>query len=274
MDERGANAAAWDRLARGSAFARVASDAELQQPLLALDTRGWLPGRVDGLDVLCLAAGGGWQSILYAAAGARVTVVDLSDGMLELDRREATRRGLEVEVVKASMDALPLEGGRFDIVHQPVSTCYVRRLQDVYAEVARVIRPGGLYISQHKTPTSVQVTDDRPDRVELGVEYERNDPLPRREADPCREAGCVEYLHRWHDLVGGLCRAGFVIEDCVEPRWADAAAAPGTIGHRSRFARPYVRLKARRLEAAPPPSLWVPGTPSALGSGIRGQGSG
>ena len=32
-----------------------------------------------------------------------------------------------------------------------------------------------------------------------------------------REPGAVEYLHRWEQLVGGICRSGFVIEDLVEP---------------------------------------------------------
>ena len=261
MGDRATNAAAWDALADGSAFARPASDEELRQPLLALDSRGWLPGRVDGLDVLCLAAGGGWQSILYAAAGARTTVVDLSPGMLAVDRREARRRGLDITIVEASMDALPLAAASFDIVHQPVSTCYVRRLGDVYAEVARVLRPGGLYLSQHKTPGSLQVTASGPGGVTLGIDYDRRDPLPpvgHLGEATCREAGCTEYVHPWRDLVGGLCRQGFVLEDLVEPSWADAAARPGTLGHRSRFVPPYVRLKARRLAQREPPSLWMP----------------
>ena len=255
------NAAAWDQLAEGSPFAKVASDRELKQPLLALDTRGWLPGRVEGLDVLCLAAGGGWQSILYAAAGANVTVVDVSPQMLQLDREQAAHRKVSIRIVEASMDALPLAAAAFDIVHQPVSTCYHRRLLDVYAEVARVLRPGGLYISQHKTPASVQVTQATTSGVMLGLDYDRRDPLPPREQlgdDCCREAGCVEYVHPWRDLVGGLCRSGFVLEDLVEPNWADAEAAPGTLGHRSRFVPPYVRLKARRREHQAAVSLWTP----------------
>ena len=255
------NRAAWNRLANGSAFARVATDDELRQPLLALDTRGWLPGSVRGLDVLCLAAGGGWQSILYAAAGARVTVVDLSPAMLALDAREADRRGYDLTIVEASMDALPLPAAAFDIVHQPVSTCYVRRLADVYAEVARVLRPGGLYISQHKNPHSLQVTQSDADAITLGLPYDIGDPLPDRDRlgdDVNREAGCAEFLHRWHDLIGGLCRAGFSIEDLTEPHWAKPDAPVGTMAHRARFVRPFVRLKARRLAASPPSSLWVP----------------
>ena len=138
MDYRNTNQQAWDRLAdSGSLFARVATDEECRKPMQALDGRGWLPESVAGLNVLCLASGGGWQSILYAAAGANVTVVDLSESMLRLDAQEAKRRRFQVQTVHASMDDLSmLADGSFDIVHQPVSTCYVPDLKPVYAGVA------------------------------------------------------------------------------------------------------------------------------------------
>jgi hypothetical protein len=53
-------------------------------------------------------------------------------------------------------------------------------------------------------------------------------------------------LHRWEELLGGMCRAGFAIEDLLEPLHADEQAAIGSFGHRSRFVAPYVRVKARR----------------------------
>jgi hypothetical protein len=73
-----------------------------------------------------------------------------------------------------------------------------------------------------------------------------------------REAGTREYLHRWEELLGGLCRAGFAIEDVIEPLHADEAAAVGSFGHRSRYAAPYIRIKARRSGAASSHALWVP----------------
>ena len=259
------NATAWNRLAeRGSQFARVATDAECLNPLGTLDSRGWLPASVEGMDVLCLAAGGGWQSILYAAAGANVTVVDISRSMLNRDHTEAGRRGLTVRVIEGSMDDLSmLDDRRFDIVHQPVSTCYVRDVGPVFAEIARVLRDGGLYISQHKQPTSLQITrrTEREHYV-VGIEYFHQGPLPATEDTAYRENGTVEFLHRWDDLVGKLCRSGFAIEDLREPRRADQTAAPGHYGHRGRFVPPYVRLKARRLprrtEDSPAAALWIP----------------
>lgn len=258
------NRRAWDRLATGgSQFAKVASDDECAQPLLALDRRGWLPGSVAGLDVLCLASGGGWQAILYAAAGARVTVVDLSEEMLKLDHREAERRDLSLKIVAASMDDLPLDDESYDLVHQPVSTCYVPRVVDVYKEVARVLRDDGVYISQHKQPTSLQVVDrDERDRYIVGVEYYHIDPLPEVTDRSYREAGAREYLHRWEDLVGGLCQSGFVIEDLSEPRRGDPRAKPGDFRHRGRFVPPYLRIKARRVRKRPQitgtSAIWTP----------------
>ncbi|HUQ71127.1 MAG TPA: class I SAM-dependent methyltransferase [Planctomycetaceae bacterium] len=261
---RRANQIAWNRLAEGSPFSHVATDEECRDPLGTLDSRGWLPKSVTGLDVLCLAAAGGWQSILYAVAGARVTVVDLSPGMLRLDDREAARRNLSVRTVEASMDDLSqLPDAGYDIVHQPVSTCYVPDIAAVYCEIARVTRPGGLYISQHKVPTSLQVSHRDPrDRYVLGVEYYHEGPLPAVTDKSYRETGATEYLHRWEQLVGGLCQAGFVIEDLREPRRCDASSPPGHFGHRGRFIAPYVRIKARRIggpTTSSTPQLWMPG---------------
>ncbi len=260
---RDKNRAAWNRLAEGSTFAKVASDEECANPLAVLDGRGWLPLDIRGWNVLCLAAGGGWQSILYASAGANVTVVDLSPGMLRLDEREAAKRRLAVRCVETSMEDLSMLGeAAFDLVHQPVSTCYVPSVEAVYREVARVLRDDGLYISQHKTPVSLQVTH-RTDRHQyvIGREYYHEGPLPAGEDTSYREAGTTEYLHRWEQLVGGLCRSGFVIEDLVEPYRADKNAPVGHFRHRGRFIAPYVRMKARRLPrtaSTTPPTIWTP----------------
>jgi SAM-dependent methyltransferase len=245
------NRRAWDRRAQGAErFARPARDDEFQSPLQLLDPRGWL-GDLTGKRLLCLAAGGGKHSVLYAAAGARVTVVDLSPRMLALDRQVAAARKLHVETIEASMtdlSALPQAG--FDVVVQPVSTCYVPDVQRVYREVARVIVPGGLYISQHKQPGSLQA-DVQPSArgYELIEPYYREGPLPEVAGSLHRESGTLEFLHRWEELLGGLCRCGFVIEDLVEPHHADPTALPGTFKHRSCFVAPYVRIKARRTDA-------------------------
>ena len=190
-------------------------------------------------------------------------MVDISGEMLALDRQVARERRLDVQTVQASMDNLSmLPVGHFEIVIQPVSTCYVPDVGRVYAEVARVMAAGGLYISQHKQPASLQAATEPATRgYELTEPYYRSGPLPDVSGSRHRESGTLEFLHRWEQLLGGLCRAGFVIEDLIEPAHADQVAEPGSFAHRSRYVAPYVRIKARRTGAAAGNStarLWTP----------------
>lgn len=259
------NRRAWNTLVVAKQrFTRPAPDDEVRDPLATIDGAGWLGGQIVGRRVLCLGAGGGRQSALYAAAGAKVTVVDISPEMLALDRQVAAERGLDIRVIEASMENLAaLASATFDIVVQPVSTCYVPDILPVYREVARVIEPGGLYISQHKQPASLQAAVE-PTAVgyELREPYYRSGPLPPVVGSPHREEGTLEFLHRWEELIGGLCRAGFVIEDLLEPPHAQPDAARGSFAHRSQYVAPYVRIKARRTgqpaAGNPTSQLWVP----------------
>ncbi len=261
---RDRNRRAWDRLvARDDGFTRPADDQACRDGLRTVDPLGWLGDDLRGKRVLCLAAGGGRQGPIYASAGGIVTVVDLSPAMLERDRQVALERRLDLRTVETSMDDLGMfEVGEFDVVIHPVATCYLPDIAAVYRQVARVLRSGGIYVSQHKTPTSLQTAIGPGERGYLIEEpYYRTGPLPEVAGSRLREEGCLEFLHRWEELIGGLCRAGFVIEDLVEPCHARAEDPIGAFGHRARFVAPYVRIKARRTGvegSTERRSLWIP----------------
>ncbi|MCC9604026.1 class I SAM-dependent methyltransferase [Stieleria sp. JC731] len=248
------NRRVYDRMAKaGDPLCRPATDEELAQPLSVVDQAGWLGGDIRGKEVLCLAAGGGRQSSLYAAAGASVTVVDLSGAMLELDRQVASQRGFSLRILQTSMEDLSgLGNAIFDIVIHPVSTCYVPNIQPVFREVARVTKPGGIYISQHKQPTSLQTGYERQGSgYPIMHTYYRDQPVPPPQtpnsaSKRLRESGATEYVHRWEQIVGGMCRAGFLIEDLVEPVHAKPNAPINSFADRAGFVAPYVRIKARR----------------------------
>ena len=195
------NKAAWDRLAIiGDRLAKPAREIDFENPLQSVDGPGWLGDSIDGKRTLCLAAGGGRQGPIYAAAGAEVTVVDISPAMLELDRAVASERKMKLTTIEASMDFLPmLEDASFDIVIHPVSTCYVPDIAKVYAEVARLLVDDGIYISQHKQPASLQATiHGRGDGYRLEHSYYNKQPLPpEAEANLIREQGtlAVSYTH-------------------------------------------------------------------------------
>jgi SAM-dependent methyltransferase len=267
MDHQAAadhNRRVWDELhRRGQRFTTPARDEDLRDPLRTVDTRGWLGGDVSGKRLLCLAGGGGRQSAIYARAGADVTVIDISPAMIEQDRRVAHELALPIHALVGSMHNLSmLDDASFDIVIHPVSTCYLPDVAAVYREVARVTRPSGLYISQHKQPVSLQGSiTPRRGRYALETGYYESGPLPEvTSPNLVREPGAMEFLHRWEDLVGGLCRAGFVIEDLTEPYHHKTSAQEGSFEHRSGYLPPYVRIKARRVTPPKPaaPRVWTP----------------
>ena len=257
------NRRAWDeRASAGQRFARPATEAEFADPMKTLDGPGWL-GDVSGRRILCLGAGGGRHGPLLASLGAVVTVVDISPAMLKLDNELADARGLRLETVEASIDDLgALPDAEFEIILQPVSTCYVPDIHLAYREAARVMKPNGIYASRHKQPTSLQTgLAPSPSGFCLNEPYYLNGPLsPPREAGPHRESGTMEFLHRWGDLLGGLCRAGFVLEDVLEPKFGDPSAKPGTFEYRGHYLAPYIQFKARRTDSPAPPQekLWSP----------------
>ncbi len=103
----------------------------------------WFP-ELPGLDVLCLASGGGQQGPILAAAGAVVTVFDNSPRQLEQDREVADREGLNITTVEGDMaDLGTFSGASFDLIVHPVSNLFVPDVRPVWREAYRVLRPGG-----------------------------------------------------------------------------------------------------------------------------------
>lgn len=245
------NRQAWNRMARSQhVLARPAKNEELEKPLSIVDGVGWLGGDISGWNVLCLAAGGGRHGPLYASAGANVTVVDISPEMLALDNEVARQKSLAIRTIETSMDNLAMfPAGQFDLVIHPVSTCYLPSVQRVFAEVARVLRVDGLYVSQHKQPINLQASLETY-TGQYVIEHAYYDACPVRPATQpswLREPGTREFVHSWAAILGGICSSGMVIEDVIEPHHGEANAAPGSFGHRCHYIAPYIRIKARRI---------------------------
>ena len=60
------------------------------------------------------------------------------------------------------------------------------------------------------------------------------------------EPATFEFAHSLDAILGGICRAGMNIEAVSEPDHAKLDAQPETMGHRSQYIRPYLRIKARK----------------------------
>ena len=93
--------------------------------------------------VLDVAAGSGNAAIPAAQAGASVVASDLTPELLEAGRREAARRGAELEWRQADAEDLPFDDGEFDTVLSCLGVMFAPRHQASAAELIRVCRPGG-----------------------------------------------------------------------------------------------------------------------------------
>jgi len=99
-----------------------------------------------GARALDLACGTGDIAFDLARRGARVTGLDLSHRMLNLARRKPDRR-LTSRFVQGDMTTLPFPSASFDLVTTGYGIRNVPRIEPAIDEIARVLRPGGLFLS-------------------------------------------------------------------------------------------------------------------------------
>ncbi len=96
---------------------------------------------MEGLKILCLACGGGQQAPILAAAGANVTVLDISLNQLKQDEFVASRENLNLKTVQGDMcDLSQFNNNSFDMVYCPVSVTYIPDVLPVFKESYRVLK--------------------------------------------------------------------------------------------------------------------------------------
>lgn len=101
----------------------------------------------EGETVLDLGSGGGIDVLLSAkrvGPTGRAYGLDMTDEMLALALRNAAEAGVANAIfLKGEMEAIPLPAGSVDVI---ISNCVLNLSTDkpaVFAEMARVLRPGG-----------------------------------------------------------------------------------------------------------------------------------
>jgi ubiquinone/menaquinone biosynthesis C-methylase UbiE len=93
--------------------------------------------------VLDVAAGDGNAAVPAAEAGARVTASDLTPELLDVGRKQAAERGVELEWSEGDAEALPFPDGGFDIVMSCLGVMFAPDHRASAGELLRVCRPGG-----------------------------------------------------------------------------------------------------------------------------------
>ena len=161
-----------------------------------------------GIAALDLGCGTGRHALWLAAAGARVTAVDFSEGMLAEARKKPGADAVRF-LAHDLHEPLPLPDAAFDLV---VSGLVLEHLPDprpFFAEARRVLRPGGRAV----------VSNMHPAMFLRGSQARFTDPASGELVQP----GSV--CHTVGSLAMAAVRAGFELTDIDEHAPGDELAA-------------------------------------------------
>jgi SAM-dependent methyltransferase len=186
--------------------------------------RDWF-GDLLGKDILCLASGGGQQAPILAAAGANVTVLDISPNQLDQDQQVARRENLKINLVLGSMADLSMfADSSFDLIVNPVSNLYISNVWPLWVECYRVLRPGASLLAGFMNPVFYifdrRMMDDEDKLVvRHSIPYSDLESLTQKEIQEMEDKGWpVEFGHSLEDQIGAQISAGFTITGFYEDR--------------------------------------------------------
>lgn len=213
-------------------------------------------GDVQGKDVLCLASGGGQQSVAFALLGANVTVVDFAQGQLNRDQEALDHYGLKATLVQGDMrDLSTFADDSFDLVWHAFSVNFIPDINPVLDEAVRVLRSGGLYRIQWHNPFAVGIDetewndDSYPMRRvyadgEIVIEDDHWD-IYADDGTVIKVEGPREFNHTLSTMINGLIRRGMLVLGFWEELVDTVNPQPGTWEHFKSILPPWLTIWAQ-----------------------------
>jgi len=144
-----------------------------------------LIGPLAGKRLLDIGAGLGESSVYFALHGARVTMVDISPGMVELALRLGEHYGVKFEGIVSTAEDLNVSSDYYDIVYVANAIHHVQDRALLFEQIRRALRPSGRFFSYdplaynpaikiyRRLATEVRTRDERPLTI-ADVELARN----------------------------------------------------------------------------------------------------
>jgi ubiquinone/menaquinone biosynthesis C-methylase UbiE len=158
-----------------------------------------LLGDVSGLTVLDLGCGTGRHALWLAGAGAHVTAIDFSEGMLAEARRKTGADAVRF-LVHDLGEPLPFAAASFDRVVSGLVLEHLHDLSGFFREMYRVLKPAGVAV----------VSAMHPAMMLRGTQAQFTDPATGQVVRP------ASLPHQVGDFVMAAVRAGFQLDDVSE----------------------------------------------------------
>ena len=176
---------------RASAYVNSAAHAAWQD----LDLIAQLLANQRGAVALDVGCGGGHLTYRLAPLVSQVVACDLAESMLAAVAEQAGLRGLpNIATREAAAESLPFEVATFDVVATRFSAHHWHAFAEGLAEMARVLKPGGLALMSDMVSPGASLLDTWLQTLEL-----------LRDPSHVRDASTTE----WH---AALSAAGLAIE--------------------------------------------------------------
>ncbi|KAL2537833.1 24-methylenesterol C-methyltransferase 2 [Forsythia ovata] len=122
---------------------------------------------------------GGPMRAIAAHSGANVVGITINEYQVKRARTHNRKAGLDkqCEVVCGNFLQMPFADNSFDGAYSIEATCHAPKLEEVYSEIYRVLKPGSFYVSYEWVTTELYRGND-PEHVEVIQGIERGDALP------------------------------------------------------------------------------------------------
>lgn len=201
--------------------------------------------------VLCLASGGGQNSVAFGLLGADVTVQDLSEVQLSRDREAALHYGFPIRTVQGDMrDLSVFSDNQFDVVWQPYSLNYSPEVEPVFREAARILKPGGIYHVTFANPFAQAIQGESWDGKGYplrglytdGEDISRYYPhwdVEQPDGSTAKVESPHEFRHCLSTVLNCLAKNGFVFLLLQEWMRSSENAEPGSWPHFTQAAPPW-----------------------------------
>lgn len=157
------------------------------------------------LDVGC-GVGGPMRSIA-AHSGCNVVGITINEYQVNRAKYHNKKAGLDIqcELVCGNFLEMPFEEDSFEGAYSIEATCHAPRLEDVYSEIFKVLKPGSMFVSYEWVTTDLYRVEE-PEHVNIVEGIERTNALPG--------------LRRYFDVVEAAKNVGFEVlthKDLAKP---------------------------------------------------------